>query len=439
MDPAIAANNLGKRYDIYRRNVDRVKHVLTGRRYAEAFWALREVSFEVMPGEAVGVIGRNGSGKSTLMQIIAGTLTPTEGEARIRGRIAALLELGSGFNPSFTGRENIYLAGAIMGFSAREMDEKFDDIASFADIGEFLEQPVEVYSSGMYARLAFSVAISVRPDILIVDEILSVGDAGFQQKCVGRMKKMRDEGLTLLFVSHSAETVKSICTRGLFLQQGRQKYFGAAVEAVDLYAASLRAETTARAIQSVEVRRPGFSAAVSTEQDELAGNGGGNGTGHARISAVRLTNAAGEAVDVVNAMERVVIEADVTASVTVDKVDVLMVVRDGAGVELFGGTIWDQARRAYKVSAGETVTYRFEFDNVLASGPHGVSLTLLRRPDEKGDGVVTLDHRDTAAAFTSLKGAVPPPPEHSGIIRGKLRVPIQAVFRRHRANNAVQS
>ncbi|MCS7352481.1 MAG: ABC transporter ATP-binding protein, partial [Thermoflexus sp.] len=178
---------------------------------------MRNVSFEVRRGETVGIIGRNGSGKSTLLQIIAGTLAPTEGEVQVKGRVAALLELGSGFNPEFTGRENVYLNGAILGLSREEIDARFDDIAAFADIGEFIDQPVKVYSSGMYARLAFAVAVSLDPDILIVDEILAVGDLALQQRCATRLRQLRDNGLTLLYVSHSPDAIKSICQKALLL------------------------------------------------------------------------------------------------------------------------------------------------------------------------------------------------------------------------------
>ena len=430
--PSISAHGLSKRYDIYHRNLDRVKHALTGKRYAREFWALRNVSFDVMPGEAVGVVGRNGSGKSTLMQIIAGTLTPTEGSATVRGRIAALLELGSGFNPAFTGRENIYLAGAIMGISRKEMDARFDAIASFADIGEFLEQPIEVYSSGMHARLAFAVAISVEPDILIIDEILSVGDAGFQQRCVGRLKHMMDSGVTLLFVSHQGETVKAICSRGLFLEGGECKFFGPAVDAVDAYAASLRKNTTQAAVQNAASRRPELAQVPAVEPapesrpSSESAQPPRQGTGHARITAVRLLNHAGQPVDVVTQRHRVTLEVDVHAHVDLDNVDMLMLVRDRAGVNLFGATLWDCTRTTLCLRAGEHTTIRFAFENQLAIGAHGVNLTLTRRPDLKGEGLITLDHIDAAAAFRSLAAELLPPPGPSGIVRGKLFVPVSA-------------
>lgn len=196
------------------------------------FFALQDVSFEVKRGEAVGIIGRNGSGKSTLLQIIAGTMQATRGSAKIKGRVAALLELGSGFNPEFTGRENVYLNGAVLGLTRREVDARFDDIAAFADIGEFMDQSVKTYSSGMMVRLAFAVQTSVEPDIFIVDEALSVGDFFFQQKCFKRIAALRARGTTLLFVSHDMGSVRDLCSRTLYLRAGQAVFFGDSQQAI---------------------------------------------------------------------------------------------------------------------------------------------------------------------------------------------------------------
>lgn len=441
--PAISVRGVGKKYDLYRRNLDRIKHALTGKSHAAPFWALRDVNFEVNRGEAVGVVGRNGSGKSTLMQIIAGTLTPSEGEVHIRGRISALLELGSGFNPTFTGRENIYMAGAIQGFSRRQMDDKFDAIAGFADIGEFLEQPVEVYSSGMHSRLAFAVAISIEPDILIVDEILAVGDAGFQQRCIGRLHQMIDRGATLLFVSHNAETVKSICDRGLFLQSGKQEYFGNSTEAVNRYAASLRAESTERALQTARRKRPQLAAEPRASEvppaapADSAAPAQRQGTGHARITSVRLLDSNAQPVQIVPARERLTLEVDVSSSTDLDRCDVLMHVRDATGVNLFGSALFDSRRRGHKLLAAQPCTFRFAFENLLAPGPHGICLTLHRRPDEPGAGIVVLDHLDAAVAFESLSPAPPPPPAPTGTIRGKFFVPVDVDVLPSRAPSTV--
>jgi len=235
-DIAIRVTNLSKRYEIYDTPRDRLKQFVMPRvryivgkahkQYFREFWALKDLSFEIKKGEIVGIIGRNGSGKSTLLQIICGTLTPTSGSVETRGRIAALLELGSGFNPEFTGRENVYMNAAVLGLSKEEVDARFDDIAVFADIGDFMEQPVKTYSSGMTVRLAFSVAIHVEPDILIVDEALAVGDIIFQMKCLDKMEKIRSRNTTVLFVSHSLEQVKRFCMSAVWLEHGKVRQIG---------------------------------------------------------------------------------------------------------------------------------------------------------------------------------------------------------------------
>jgi len=245
-EPAISVSNLSKAYPLFDRPWDRLRHLLTGRQPAREFQALSGVSFEVAKGESVGIIGRNGSGKSTLLQIIAGTLAPGGGEVSVSGRVVALLELGSGFNPEFTGRENVYLNGAIWGCSRAQMDEVFDEIAAFADIGDFIDEPVKEYSSGMMMRLAFAVQVSLKPEILIVDEALAVGDYFFQQKCFSRLRRMRDEGLTLLFVSHDLGVVRDICTKALLLADGNQVFFGDSKEAIRLYLADSVSKEEAR-------------------------------------------------------------------------------------------------------------------------------------------------------------------------------------------------
>lgn len=240
----LKAENIGKRYEIYEAPHHRLlQTLLRGRKqFFKEFWALRNISFEIKKGETIGIIGRNGSGKSTLLQVIAGTLAPTAGSVSVNGRIAALLELGSGFNPEFTGRENVYMNGAIMEFSKAEMDEKFDRIVAFADIGEFIDQPVKIYSSGMYVRLAFAAAINVDPNILIIDEALAVGDMNFQAKCITALMRLKEKGATILFVSHDVGSVKSLCDRALYLEHGGLKAIGAASDVAELYVRVMREE-----------------------------------------------------------------------------------------------------------------------------------------------------------------------------------------------------
>ncbi|MDI1230202.1 MAG: ABC transporter ATP-binding protein [Methylobacter sp.] len=238
---AISVKNLGKCYQLYNQPHDRLKQFLwRGRRqYFREFWALRDVSFEVMPGEVLGIIGRNGSGKSTLLQLVCGTLTPTSGEVAVKGRVAALLELGAGFNPEFSGRENVFMSAAIMGLSSKEIEARYEDIVDFSGIRDFIDQPVKTYSSGMYVRLAFSVAINVDPDILVIDEALSVGDGEFARKSFDRIRDMKKAGKTILFCSHSLYQVEAFCDRVLWLDHGDIKLFGNPQETVQGYSISL--------------------------------------------------------------------------------------------------------------------------------------------------------------------------------------------------------
>ncbi|HLB34831.1 MAG: hypothetical protein A3F67_03285 [Verrucomicrobia bacterium RIFCSPHIGHO2_12_FULL_41_10] len=249
---AISVKNVSKAYTIWRDPAARLKHPLlklAGEMFpllreridkkleglCREFYALKDISFEVKKGESIGIIGRNGSGKSTLLQIIAGTLQPSEGSVTVNGRVAALLELGSGFNPEFTGRENVYLNASILGLTRNETEERFPKIEAFADIGEFIDQPVKTYSSGMMVRLAFAVVSHIDADILIIDEALAVGDYFFQQKCTGRIRKLQENGTTLLFVSHDLGSVRNLCEKALYLKKGTAFYWGASEKTINYY------------------------------------------------------------------------------------------------------------------------------------------------------------------------------------------------------------
>jgi len=245
---AIRVDGVGKCFEIYDTPRDRLKQFilprlrrslgLQPRQYYRSFTALDNVSFEITKGETVGIIGRNGAGKSTLLQILCGTLAPTSGAVEVNGRVAALLELGAGFNVEFSGRENIYMNASVLGLSREEIDARLADIVAFADIGDFLEQPVKTYSSGMFVRLAFAVAVHVDADILIVDEALSVGDMYFQAKCMSQLKKLMQSGVTVLFVSHDVTAVKALCTRAIYLEKGRVAAVGTTDEVVERYYAA---------------------------------------------------------------------------------------------------------------------------------------------------------------------------------------------------------
>lgn len=242
---AISASKLSKCYQLYQHPKDRLKQFLWphkwwgARQFYRELWALHDIDLTVMPGEVVGIVGQNGSGKSTLLQLVCGTLAPTQGEVQVNGRVAALLELGAGFNPEFTGRENVLMSAAIMGFSQSEIADRIEDIIDFSGVRDFIDQPVKTYSSGMYVRLAFSVAINVDPDILVIDEALSVGDGAFARKSFDRIMQMRDAGKTILFCSHSLFQVESLCSRAIWINQGKIVLDGESAQVVSAYQAFL--------------------------------------------------------------------------------------------------------------------------------------------------------------------------------------------------------
>ncbi len=239
----IKVNNVSKVYRLYKRPVDRLKEVVLRRPFHQSFEALKEISFLVRSGETVGIIGENGAGKSTLLKILAGTVTPTSGDVEIKGRVSALLELGAGFHPEFTGRQNIYLNASLQGLSKKEIIEKEEAIVEFAELEPFIDRPLKTYSSGMVVRLAFSIATSVNPDILIVDEALSVGDQYFQKKCIDRMMNFREAGKTILFCSHALVTVNQLCQRALWIHDGSILKEGPAMQITATYENYLREKT----------------------------------------------------------------------------------------------------------------------------------------------------------------------------------------------------
>ena len=273
---AIEARDLGKSYSLYERSGDRLKQLLwgrwrrTGKPYFRDFWALKGVNFAIKPGEVVGIVGRNGAGKSTLLQMVCGTLAPTTGDLKVKGRVAALLELGAGFNPDFTGLENIYMNAAILGLSQAQVDARLEGILAFADIGDFISQPVKTYSSGMYMRLAFAVATSVEPDILVIDEALSVGDGAFARKSFDRIMGLKDAGKTILFCSHSMYQVEALCSRALWIEGGTLRMMGSAADVTSAYQTSLNASMAAspalyaKTAESAACAAPAARAAAGT-------------------------------------------------------------------------------------------------------------------------------------------------------------------------------
>ncbi len=405
-EPVIVVRDLGKCYHVYERPSDRLKQAMWRwkKTYYREFWALRGVTFEVRRGDSLGILGRNGSGKSTLLQLIAGTLAPTEGEVRVRGRVAAMLELGSGFNPEFTGRENVFLYGAVLGVTRREMEGRFDEVASFADIGSFIDQPVKTYSSGMFARLAFAVALCVDPDILIVDEILAVGDIGFQQKCLTRLRQLRDRGMTMLFVSHAPDSVRSVCGRGLFLDGGQARYVGDAERATDLYLAFIRERANADALRderALAVSVPFRSRVPGTTR---------YGTGHVQIEGVEVLDGAGEPCRAFRLGDTITIRARIKAHVAMANLSVSFLVRDFTGIDLMGTTTFDECSPGPDLRAGESVDVRLSFENSLRPGNFGICFAVNRVSARDGSDNVLLDQVDGVAAFVVI--ARPERPVH---------------------------
>lgn len=273
--PVISVQNVSKKFRLFASPKDRLWEALHPfrKRYHHEFWALRDVSFEVKRGEIIGILGRNGSGKSTLLQVICGVMQATNGEIQANGRIAALLELGAGFNPEFTGRDNVILNGAIMGLSRKEIVRRLPEIEAFADIGEFFDQPVKTYSSGMFVRVAFAAAIHVDPDILVVDEALAVGDAKFQRKCLLQIEKVRANGAAILFVSHSLETITSLCSRAIILENGALVADGEPKPIAEKYLSLLFSETKA---ETTEERVQEEFLPASTAQNAVSLQGAGD-------------------------------------------------------------------------------------------------------------------------------------------------------------------
>jgi len=269
-DIAIKVESLTKIYHLYDKPQDRFKEALHPFRksYHHDFYAVNDISFEIKKGETVGIIGKNGAGKSTLLKMITGVLTPTSGSIQVNGKIASLLELGAGFNPEMTGLENIYLNGTLMGFSQQEMEPKIDAILEFADIGEFIHQPVKNYSSGMFVRLAFAVNIVSKPEIMIVDEALAVGDMNFQAKCMTALTRLQESGTTILFVSHDIGSVKSLCSRGIYIDQGKVSALGSAPDIAELYMKNIREEMNAE-IQQHNRKSVDFEKIASLEDSVL--------------------------------------------------------------------------------------------------------------------------------------------------------------------------
>ncbi len=360
-DIAIKVNNVGKCYEMYGKPSHRLWQTLTmGRKtFYKEFWALRDINFEVKRGECVGIIGRNGSGKSTLLQIIAGTLTPTTGNAEVKGRVAALLELGSGFNPEFTGHENVYMNASILGLTKTEIDAKYDAIVTFADIGDFIDQPVKTYSSGMMVRLAFAVQVMVEPDILIVDEALTVGDIRFQLKCFDHIEKLKTNGTTIVFVSHSSDDVVRLCQTVYWLDKGIVRKCGTAKEVVEEYHAFMVHNTTA--IKEVP---SSTTKGMPDEHDLLApipNNAIANGEGGAQIESIGFFNANDESISILYSPQHVRITFKMKVKERLETPYVGFQIVNRIGIRIMGSNNHVLKEDLPLMDAGSTYLIHFKF------------------------------------------------------------------------------
>lgn len=387
-DIAISIRNLSKCYHIYATPRDRLKQFLLPRlrrllrlpsaRYYDEFWATKDVSFDVRRGETVGIIGRNGSGKSTLLQIICGTLTPTAGEVETQGRVAALLELGSGFNPEFTGRENVYLNGTVLGLTREEIDERMPTILAFADIGAFVDQPVKTYSSGMFVRLAFAVVAHVDPEILIVDEALSVGDAFFQSKCAALMRSLIKRGTTVLFVSHDTHSVKSLCDKAILLDAGSIVAMGDTSEVVEAYYSRLVAASAEPFVAMNEDEVPHTTSAV--EDRDLVGDATlfNQRADYQRITNqrlrflnVRLLDESGRDIQAVDFKQRVTLRMVLAIHQDLPEIGIAYHIRDMKGVELvYSDTAQEKNSQLRDLRAGQRYVIDWTFEASLREGQY---------------------------------------------------------------------
>ncbi|CAM5234760.1 ABC transporter ATP-binding protein [Rhodanobacter lindaniclasticus] len=379
-EAVIEVRGAGKCYQLYDKPVHRMLQSLIGgtRRFYREFWALRGVDFEVRRGETLGIIGRNGAGKSTLLQLIAGTLRPSEGHTAVHGRVAALLELGSGFNPEFTGRQNVYLNASILGLSRGEIDARIEDILAYAEIGDFVDQPVRSYSTGMVMRLAFAVVTHVDADILIIDEALAVGDAFFMQKCMRYLREFRKRG-TMLFVSHDGGAVTSLCDRAIWLEHGRVQRVGQARAVMEAYLEASLIErqggVSARGSRRLYKVRETTPAQVDSRQELMdrsilrndlrifpfKPDAEGFGECKARIEQVAFRNGGGAMVAMVVAGECVTLEIDLHAEGAIDNVIVGFYVKDRLGQLLFGDNTVLCQQEDFRVAAGESFRAAFRF------------------------------------------------------------------------------
>jgi lipopolysaccharide transport system ATP-binding protein len=359
----IHVHQIGKAYRQYPSSWSRLLEWLDprGKAHHKIHWVLRGIEFTVQPGQAVALVGINGAGKSTLLKTIVGTLAPTEGSVTLSGRVAALLELGMGFDPNFTGRQNVMMAGQLLGLQAAHIEELMPQIEAFAEIGEYIDQPVRVYSSGMQVRLAFSVATAVRPDILIVDEALSVGDAYFQHKSFDRIRKFREQGTTLLLVSHDKSAILSICDRAILLKDGAIAKEGPPEEVMNFYNALIAEKESSTILQT------------TNEQGRIQTI---SGSGEARVEQICLLDDAGQPVELVNIGAIVTLCIQVKIYQTIARLVMGYIIKDRLGQDMYGTNTFYMEKAQDDLQVGEVLEYRFCFPVNLGPGNYSISTAL---------------------------------------------------------------
>ncbi|MEO5356696.1 MAG: ATP-binding cassette domain-containing protein [Nitrospirae bacterium YQR-1] len=406
MNKSITVDNVSKKYRIFSSPRDRLKELFhpKGKKYHHEFWSLRNVTFDVDKGEAVGILGRNGSGKSTLLQIICSIIRPTGGQVIANGRISALLELGAGFNPEFSGRANVYMNGALMGFTKEEMDERMETIEKYADIGEFIDQPMKIYSSGMYIRVAFACAVNVKPDILVVDEALGVGDIFFQQKCFNTISDIIGGGTTCLFVSHDLEAIRKLCSRAVLLKNGEVDYIGPAVEAISRYAGyfdpkrsnkKLTADTVSPSTHGLMSPEEIIAGNVIPEGTPRHGTGGG-----AEIAALRVTNKDGLDTFAVDMMSSLMFNFLIRVKEPVSDLNVAVTLFDRMGNFIFGGGPRQIGMRLPDMQRGASFVVCIELQFTVKPGEYTFGAGVSEPTYNTIDEVFTHDRVDSLGPLT---------------------------------------
>lgn len=406
-DIAVSVGNLTKSYRLFSHPGDRIKQFLSlgMKRYHREFTALKDVSFDIKKGETIGIIGRNGSGKSTLLQLICGILKPTSGTVQVNGRVSALLELGAGFNPEFTGRENVYFQGALMGFAKAQMDERFAEIAAFADIGEFMEQPVRTYSSGMFVRLAFAVSAHIEPDILVIDEALAVGDAMYQKRCFARLRQLQETGVTVILVSHDHELIRTLTTKALLIEMGGVLHWGDTREATHKYRKMLF-ESEAHRLSGAE------PPPARLQQSNVDSKSNEYGIGGARITGLSILGQDGIPRNNFQPGEHIHFNISVITETPIDKLNIAIVIRTPQGWKIYSwGTfnqdiaIWfnDDKKETFwdrSFQSGERIDITLVIEANLGSGSYEVQAVVSRELEKHYGAQQILHWRDEIGLFS---------------------------------------